>query len=154
MFPQNVIRYLTCIGCLKCLKSPINPDLLWPPSNHQLSHCHKQLHQPLEFFTEEQSPITGFFAGVNAIWVVQTNKRVLKTINKFNSRNTAKSINTLTFQHYILNGSRKIPPGKIPARKIPIHQTSPWKIITQKFSHPENFHREQSHPFHQMYFFT
>ena len=38
-----------------------------------------------------------FFAGVNAIWVVQTNKRVLKTINKFNSRNTAKSINTLTF---------------------------------------------------------
>ena len=34
-----------------------------------------------------------FFVGVNSFWVVQSNKKpVLKTINKLNSRNAAKSM--------------------------------------------------------------
>ena len=35
-----------------------------------------------------------FLTGVNSFWVVQSNKPVLQTINKLNSRKAAKSINT------------------------------------------------------------
>ena len=38
-----------------------------------------------------------FFAGVDSFWVVQSNKSVLRTINKVYSRNAAKSINTFDF---------------------------------------------------------
>ena len=42
---------------------------------------------------------------------------------------------------------RKIPPGGIPARKIPTHQTSPWKIPPGKLP-PTQFSPGILPPFH------
>ena len=44
---------------------------------------------------------------------------------------TEVTVNTVS-DHFARNGSRTIPPGKIPTRNIPTHQTPPWKIAPRK----------------------
>ena len=48
-------------------------------------------------------------------------------------REKTRIFQNLLLNVYATNGSRKIPPGKIPTRKILTHQTPPWKISAVKF---------------------
>ena len=78
------------------------PDLILkmsPKKNHRLPNMHwlPKLHQPLDFFYRQNSPI---IINVDSLQVLykdslQSNKPVLKKINKLNSRNEGKSLNTL-----------------------------------------------------------
>ena len=53
IFSWKLIGYVTCIGCLKCIKLSLNADLLYPLLNLQLNYCHKQLHKLVEFLRDK-----------------------------------------------------------------------------------------------------
>ena len=56
IFPEKIIGYLTCIGCLKCIDSPIIPKFVTAPSKSSIKLLSQANWSAFRYLTDK-SPI-------------------------------------------------------------------------------------------------